>query len=68
MRRQLIRASHLFTGHLALDLNSFIDILYGLCPGHATGPTPQRAAALSRRRPRRQREQRALLTAADPSD
>ena len=33
MRRQLIRASHLLTGHLALDLNSFTDILYGLCPG-----------------------------------
>ena len=35
MRRQLIRASRtrLLTGHLALDLNSFTDILYGLCPG-----------------------------------
>ena len=35
MRRQLIRASrtHLLTGHLALDLNSFTDILYNLCPG-----------------------------------
>ena len=33
MRRQLIRANHLLTGHLALDLNSFTDILYGLCPG-----------------------------------
>ena len=35
MRRQLIRASHtrLLTGHLALDLNSFTDILYSLCPG-----------------------------------
>ena len=35
MRRQLIHASRtrLLTGHLALDLNSFIDILYGLCPG-----------------------------------
>ena len=34
MRRQLIRASRtrLLTGHLALDLNSFIDILYSLCP------------------------------------
>ena len=34
MRRQLIRASHtrLLTGHLALDLNSFTDILYSLCP------------------------------------
>lgn len=35
MRRQLIRASRtrLLTGHLALDLNSFIDILASLCPG-----------------------------------
>ena len=35
MRRQLIRTSHtrLLTGHLALDLNSFTDILYSLCPG-----------------------------------
>ena len=35
MRRQLIRASHtrLLTGPLALDLNSFTDILYSLCPG-----------------------------------
>ena len=35
MRRQLIRASrtHLLTGHLALDLNSFTNILYSLCPG-----------------------------------
>ncbi len=35
MRRQLIRASStdLLTGHLALDLNSFTDILYGFCPG-----------------------------------
>ena len=35
MRRQLIRASStdLLTGHLALDLNSFIDVLYSLCPG-----------------------------------
>ena len=33
MRRQLIRASHLLTGHLALDLNTFTDILYGRCPG-----------------------------------
>ena len=35
MRRQLIRASRtrLLTGHLALDLNSFTDILYSLCPG-----------------------------------
>ena len=35
MRRQLIRASStdLLTGHLALDLNSFTDILYSLCPG-----------------------------------
>ena len=35
MRRQLTRASHthLLTGHLALDLNSFTDILYSLCPG-----------------------------------
>ncbi len=33
MRRQLIRAGHLLTGHLALDLNSFTDILYSLCPG-----------------------------------
>lgn len=34
MRRQLIRASRtrLLTGHLALDLNSFTDILYSLCP------------------------------------
>ena len=34
MRRQLLRASRtgLFTGHLALDLNSFTDILYSLCP------------------------------------
>ena len=34
MRWQLIRASHtgLLTGHLALDLNSFTDILYSLCP------------------------------------
>ena len=34
MRRQLTRASHtdLLTGHLALDLNSFTDILYSLCP------------------------------------
>ncbi len=34
MRRQLVRASrtHLLTGHLALDLNSFIDILYSRCP------------------------------------
>ncbi len=34
MRRQLIRASRtgLLTGHLALDLNSFIDMLYSLCP------------------------------------
>ncbi len=35
MRRQLIHASrtHLLTGHLALDLNSFTNILYSLCPG-----------------------------------
>ena len=35
MRRQLVRASSadLLTGHLALDLNSFTDILYSLCPG-----------------------------------
>ena len=35
MRRQLLRASRtdLLTGHLALDLNSFTDILYSLCPG-----------------------------------
>ena len=35
MRRQLIRASRtrLLTGHLALDLNSFTNILYSLCPG-----------------------------------
>ena len=35
MRRQLIRASRtdLLTGHLALDLNSFTDVLYSLCPG-----------------------------------
>ncbi len=35
MRRQLIRANRtdLLTGHLALDLNSFTDILYGFCPG-----------------------------------
>ena len=35
MRRQLIRASStdLLTGHLALDLNSFTNILYSLCPG-----------------------------------
>ena len=35
MRRQLIRASStdLLTGHLALDLNSFTDILYSFCPG-----------------------------------
>ena len=35
MRRQLIRASRtdLLTGHLALDLNSFTDGLYSLCPG-----------------------------------
>ena len=35
MRRQLIRASStdLLTGHLALDLNTFTDILYSLCPG-----------------------------------
>ena len=35
MRRQLIRANRtdLLTGHLALDLTSFTDILYGLCPG-----------------------------------
>ena len=34
MRRQLIRASStdLLTGHLALDLNSFTNILYSLCP------------------------------------
>ncbi|MDE2743769.1 MAG: exodeoxyribonuclease V subunit gamma [Gemmatimonadota bacterium] len=34
MRRQLSRASRtgLLTGHLALDLNSFTDILYSLCP------------------------------------
>jgi len=34
MRRQLVRASStdLLTGHLALDLNSFTDILYSLCP------------------------------------
>lgn len=34
MRRQLIHASStdLLTGHLALDLNSFTDILYSLCP------------------------------------
>ena len=34
MRRQLIRASRtrLLTGHLALDLNSFTDRLYRLCP------------------------------------
>ena len=34
-RRQLIRASHtrLLTGHLALSLNSFTDILYSFCPG-----------------------------------
>ncbi len=34
MRRQLIRANRtsLLTGHLALDLNSFTDILYSLCP------------------------------------
>lgn len=34
MRRQLIHASrtHLLTGHLALDLNSFTNILYSLCP------------------------------------
>ena len=34
MRRQLLRTSRtdLLTGHLALDLNSFTDILYGLCP------------------------------------
>ena len=35
MRRQLARArsTGLLTGHLALDLNAFIDILYSLCPG-----------------------------------
>ena len=35
MRQQFIRASrtHLLPGHLALDLNSFTDILYSLCPG-----------------------------------
>ena len=35
MRRQLIRASStdLLTGHLALDLNNFTEILYSLCPG-----------------------------------
>ena len=34
MRRQLIRASstNLLAGHLALELNSFTDILYSLCP------------------------------------
>lgn len=34
MRRQLLRASRtdLLTGHLALDLNSFTDILYRRCP------------------------------------
>ncbi len=34
MRRQLIRATRtdLLTGHLALDLNSFTDLLYSLCP------------------------------------
>lgn len=35
MRRQFAcaRSTGLLTGHLALDLNAFIDILYSLCPG-----------------------------------
>ena len=34
MRRQLLRTSRtgLLTGHLALDLNSFTNVLYSLCP------------------------------------
>ena len=69
MRRQLIRASRtgLLTGHLALDLNSFIDTLYSLCPSqrpalplsaHRLLVEDALAASAASARP---------ITAADPS-
>ena len=63
MRRQLIRANStdLLTGHLALDLNSFTDILSNLCPSQRPALPLSAQRPPSRRRPRGQRGQRGLL-------